>query len=125
MKESIASVRRKVLTCLNREVTKIHLIRIGEKERHCAHSEYDLDTPVGKGEIEMWIDVYNSSLVLAVIHEILHRILDKHLDTWATYDLYETFLLSLEKEIYKPLTRKQKRRWRNVINSKVVGRKNI
>ena len=86
-----------------------------ETPKDCtAHALYD-DTSV-----EVWADQVHVQLDHAVVHEILHMIFDEHYEKFATYNLYDLWITSMEKPFFKPMTRKEVAKWRRQIKKRLV-----
>jgi len=112
---TLAQLRREAWRVLTKELSTIWVV---ETPNDCtAHSLYD-DSE--NGSIEIWADHVQTRLDYAVIHEILHRLLDKYLRTFAHYHLYELWITSLEKPFFKPMSQKETTKWQKVIRSKLV-----
>ena len=104
-------IRKKAWYILTHQLTKISIV---PTDNTCsAHSEYT-DT-----EIEVWANAYETRLDYAVIHEILHMILDEYWEHLFSYHVYEYFIESLEKPFFKRMTNAEKNKWQNAIRRKV------
>jgi len=109
---TIPTLRKEIWRVLLHEVREI---RITETPKDCdAHSEYT-DT-----EIRIWIDRQKVRPDHAVIHEILHKVIDKYLENNFTYDVYEHFITSLERPIFRRLPPRELRRWKKRINQLII-----
>lgn len=106
---TLPKLRNEVWRRLRVEVTCIHLV---ETHRCSAHSEY------GDGVIEMWVDAHTVDIRKAVVHEILHAILDPELQKFAIYHVYEYWITALETPFFSKMTEKEQGRWRRAIEKK-------
>lgn len=108
---TMASLRRDVWKVLTKELKAINIV---ETPVDCsAHSLYDDD------QIEIWADAYQVRLDYAVVHEILHKVLGKHLESFATYNVYENFVTSLEEPFFKSISNREMRKWHRAIAKKI------
>ena len=109
---TIPSLRKEIWRILS---TEVRGIRITETSKDCsAHSEYTDDA------IWIWIDRQKVRPDHAVVHEILHKIIDKHLEGNFTYGAFEYFITSLEIPIFKRLSPRELKRWKKKINELII-----
>lgn len=109
MRWTLPKLRKEVWRRLRVEVTKIHLV---ETHKCSACSEY------GEGKIEIWVDTHTVDIRKAVVHEILHSILDPELQKFAVYGVHEYWITSLETPFFRNMSEKEQARWRRAIEKK-------
>lgn len=69
--------------------------------------------------IEIIIDPLQVNIRHATIHEILHAVLDPHFQQFATYELYEYWVASLETPFFESMSVKTRNKWYNAIAKKM------
>lgn len=122
-RKNLTSLKNEVIRKLNEEVL---FIKIEDDLHNCMVTE----SPVARSEyceagkdrcvIKIWADAYQVNLFEAVIHEILHRMLDEIFKKYFTYKVYENFIKSLETPIFECMTRFEEFNFRKTIKSKMA-----
>ena len=117
MKWNIKKLRSEVWTFLTDKEVEIHLINIkgtGEKGT-AAYCTWE-------GEVFcVYVDFCECDVAYATVHEVFHQIFDPHFKKIATYNLYEYWIQSMEKIFFKNMNYKEKKKWYNMIRSKIVN----
>jgi hypothetical protein len=67
------------------------------------------------------IDPGQADLGSVLVHESLHYLLDPIFVPVATYDVYETWIASIEGPFFKSMTPKEKERWFRFFRRIAVG----
>ena len=114
-KLTLAAIRRGAWQILTKEVTVINLVgQRPDTESRCEYDEHSL---------EIWVDDYKTRLDYAVVHELIHKLLDRHFDPVFNYWVSENFIVSLEKPFFKRMSNKELSRWRRMIRQKIVRKR--
>jgi hypothetical protein len=108
-KETLQGLRRKAWNVLIKELDVIYIISI----KNCSAKAKYNDT-----SITVWVDPMRARIDHAVVHEILHKLLDGYFRQFAKYSLFEFWITSLEGEFFKSLTHKEIAKWHKAIRAK-------
>jgi len=111
---TLAKLRSEAWKVLTKQTDVIYVIRADHKDRNSAHCLYDEKT------ITIYVDTMTVRIDHAVIHEIMHKLLDEHLEPTFAYHVYELFIQSLEAWFFKPMTHKQIKKWHDAIDKLTV-----
>ena len=107
---TLTRLRKEAWIVLTRKTTAIHIKKC--PDGISAYSVFNSERP---NKIEIWVDTYTCRLDYAVVHEIFHYLLDRHLTPHFSYPVYENFIASLEKQFWSRMTIKELNKWRKAI----------
>ena len=111
MKWTLAKIRREAWKLLNLKSTRITLREIPlPGTAMCVYREDGID---------IHIDTYETDIVKAVAHELMHVLLDPYFQKFTTYSVHEYFIASLEKPFFRNMPIKEQARWRRAIMRKI------
>lgn len=65
------------------------------------------------------VDPIKTDIASAVVHELMHWVLDPIYIRHVVYDVYERWITALEKPFFNTLSEKEKKRWHNAIIKKL------
>lgn len=112
MRYTLPKLRKEAWKALIHPETTIKFKRVGNPSALGYSSDES-------GGVEIYIDPYKVNTRSAVIHELLHVILDKHFRGFATYEVYEYWITSLESPFFNRVSRKERDKWRKAIEAKM------
>lgn len=113
MKLTLTEIKKRAWETL---LHKVKVINVTETKGCLAKSEYTDDS------ITIWVDHLRVRCDNAVIHEILHMLLDKYFDPF-TYYVYELFINTLEERFFKTMSKKELKKWQYQIKRKIVRKR--
>lgn len=111
---NIKFLRRKVWFVLTRQVKYIEVQKLGGN--HTAECDYDSVD----GITHIRVDVLRAPLDVAVVHEILHYLLDEILEQHFDDYLTEIIIRRLEDPFFTGMSPRAYRHWREAIVKKTI-----
>ena len=114
-KLTLTSLRKKVWKILVKDV-KIYTINMKESGYPSVAATSERDGNI----LTIHLDFCENDVANSTIHEILHDILDQYFSEFATYTVYEEWISATELKFFEGLTVKTKKKWYNMIRSKII-----
>jgi hypothetical protein len=120
--------RRSLLTAcealIKREDVEIRLATVDPSES-TAHVQYAWSKKNGTYDVRITLDPSQGGLIESLLHECLHVVLDREIESCFNKPLEEAIIKALERDLYvKAMKKADVARWRQLINFKLEEEEN-